>query len=153
MLPTHLMKAFLQSQEREESTEEQCLSKLSPPVCICSQTIPAYSITWLQVSTYPRARPALHKIINIFNACFRSSIFQPSLPVCFPHSHCLYSESLMEQPIQAFQCQWMHHDFNELPKVNSNSAHYFSHLKVLPSITSPVSFWVSSKAASTESHK
>ena len=46
-----------------------------------------------------------------------------SLPcvVCFPHSHCLYSEPLVGHPTQVFQFQWMHHDFYELLEVNSLS--------------------------------
>lgn len=77
-----------------------------------------------------------------------------SLPcvVCFPYSHCLYSEPSVEYPIQAFQFQWIHYDFYKLLKINSNSAHYFSHLMVLLSITSPVNVRVSSKAIPIQSH-
>lgn len=77
-----------------------------------------------------------------------------SLPcfVCLPYSPCLYSDPLVENPIQVFQFQWIYYDFYKLLKVDSNSAHHFSHLMVLPSITSPMNVRVSSKAILIQSH-
>lgn len=86
----------------------------------------------------PSTGQVLHKIIRLFNAYSRSSIFQSSLSWPLLHSHCFYSKPLPEHPIRDFQSQWTYHDFCDLSKWKSNSALYFSYLKVLFGITSPL---------------
>lgn len=107
--------------------------------------VPAHSVIILGFRFLPDpiAEPALYKIMKFLMSALGLLFSSLPCPVCFPHSHCLYSEPLVEHPIQVFQFQWIHH-FYELPKLSFNSAHSCSHLKVLPTIPK-----VSSKAILT----
>lgn len=138
MLPTYLINAFLQTQERRGSTEKHSLSKLSPPIVFIVRQFQApQALGFHLIQQHDQMYIKLLGFLMPTLGPLFSSL--PSLD-CLLHSQCLYLTPLLEHPIQDFQFQWMHIDFYDLSKWNSISALYFSDLKVLPSITSPISF-------------